>query len=103
MGLSQSWYGVAAAAKFQFTGKVALTPRIEVFDDHDGFSTGTAQTVKEFTLTYEYRWVEGLLSRLEYRHDWSNVNFFERGSTPNAIKYQDTLTFAMVAFFGPKR
>jgi hypothetical protein len=103
VGLSQSWYGVAAAAKFQFTGKVALTPRIEVFDDHDGFSTGTAQTVKEFTLTYEYRWVEGLLSRLEYRHDWSNVNFFERGSTPNAIKYQDTLTFAMVAFFGPKR
>ena len=103
VGLTQKWYGIAAAAKFQFTGKIALTPRVEWFNDHNGFSTGTAQTLKEFTITYEYRWVEGLLSRLEYRHDWSNVDFFERGSTPNATKNQDTLTFAMIAFFGPKR
>jgi hypothetical protein len=103
LGLTQKWYGIAAAAKFQFTGKIALTPRIEWFNDHDGFSTGTAQTLKEFTITYEYRWVEGLLSRLEYRHDWSNVDFFERGSTPNAAKNQDTITLGIVAFFGPKR
>ena len=102
VGLSQSWYGIAAASKVQLTRKMAVTPRIEWLNDGDGFATGRAQSPKEFTLTYEYKWVEGLLSRLEYRHDWSNVDFFERGGTPNASKYQDTLTLALLAFFGRK-
>jgi hypothetical protein len=97
------WYGIAAAAKWQMNGKNALTPRLEWFNDHDGFSTGTKQQVKEFTLTYEYKWVEGLLSRCEYRHDWSNQKFYDRGVTPAASKNLDTLTVAFVAFFGPKR
>ena len=54
------WYGLAAAAKWQL-GKHALTPRLEFFNDRNGYETGTAQTLKEFTFTYEYRWVEGLL------------------------------------------
>ncbi len=102
VGLSQSWYGIAAASKIQLTGKMAVTPRVEWLNDRDGFATGRAQSPKEFTLTYEYKWVQGLLSRLEYRHDWSNVDFFERGATPNASKYQDTLTLALLAFFGRK-
>jgi Putative beta-barrel porin-2, OmpL-like. bbp2 len=102
-GFTSKWYGIAFASKFQFTSKIALTPRIEWFDDHDGYSTGVAQNLKEFTITYEYRWVEGLLARLEYRHDWSNVDFYERGASPNASKYQDTLTLGIIAFFGPKR
>lgn len=97
------WYGVAAAAKYQMNGKNAITPRLEFFNDRNGFETGTAQTVKEFTLTYEYKWVEGLLSRIEYRHDWSNQKFYERGSTPNASKNMDTLTIGVIAYFGPKR
>ena len=100
--LSQSWVDVVAAAKYQITGKMAFTPRIEWLDDRDAFATGRSQTMKEFTLTYEYKWVEGLLSRLEYRHDWSNVDFFERGITPNASKHQDTLTLALLAFLGRK-
>jgi len=35
------------------------------------FSTGTTQALKEFTATYEYKWLEGLLTRAEYRRDWS--------------------------------
>jgi Putative beta-barrel porin-2, OmpL-like. bbp2 len=101
-GLSQSWDGIALASKVQFTGKMALTPRIELLDDRDAFATGRSQTVKEFTLTYEYKWVEGLLSRLEYRRDWSNIEFFERGTVPNASKHQDSLTLAVLAFFGKK-
>lgn len=97
------WYGIAGAAKFQMDGKNAITPRIEWFKDKDGFETGTAQSVKEFTLTYEYKWVEGLLTRLEYRRDWSDEKFFQRGITPNASKNQNTLAIAFVAFFGPKR
>lgn len=97
------WYGIAAAAKLGISSKVSLTPRIEWFKDRDGFETGTAQSLKEFTLTYEYKWVEGLLSRLEYRHDWSDKNFYDRGGTPAASKNMDTLTVAFIAFFGPKR
>jgi len=97
------WYGIAGAAKLGLTSKASLTPRIEWFKDRDGFSTGTAQELKEFTLTYEYKWVEGLMSRLEYRHDWSDVNFYDRGGTPASSKNLDTLTVAFIAYFGPKR
>jgi putative OmpL-like beta-barrel porin-2 len=103
IGSTAEWYGIAAAAKFQMNGKNAFTPRIEWFKDKDGFETGTAQELKEFTLTYEYKWVEGLLTRLEYRRDWSDQKFFQRGVTPGASDHQDTLAIAFVAFFGPKR
>jgi hypothetical protein len=59
--------------------------------------------VKEFTLTGEYKMVEGLLGRLEYRHDWSNQPFFDQNSNPESIKHMDTVTVGLVAFFGPKR
>lgn len=96
------WSGVAAAAKLSPTGWFALTPRIEVFSDHDGLSTGTAQRVKDFTLTGEFKMKEGILSRLEYRRDWSNVRFFERGNG-SFSKSQDTFLVGVVAYFGPKR
>ena len=100
---SNVWYGVAGAARFALTDHFALSPRLEWFKDRDGFSTGTAQTLKEFTLTGEYKWAEGLLTRLEYRRDWSDQPFFERGVTPGGSKNQSTLLLGFVAFFGPKR
>lgn len=96
------WSGIAAAAKMT-KGKFSLIPRVEWFDDADGFSTGTAQKLKEFTLTGEMKMKEGLLTRLEYRHDWSDKAFFDRGNEPGSSKTQDTLLIGFVAFFGPKR
>lgn len=97
------WYGVAGALHFQPTSKWAFTPRLEWFKDRDGFSTGTAQDVKEVTLTGEYKMLEGFFARLEYRRDWSNVPFFDKNSNPASHKNQDTLAIGFVAFFGPKR
>ena len=103
------WYGIAGAVHFQPTSKWAFTPRVEWFKDRDGFETGLAQDLKEVTLTGEYRMIEGLLARLEYRHDWSNQPFFFRGSSVNGTtglgtyKNQDTLSLGVLAFFGPKR
>lgn len=94
------WYGVAVAAKLQMNDHNAITPRLEWFKDKDGFSTGTAQSLKEFTLTYEYKWTQGLLARLEYRRDWSNQPFFERGFL-GSTDHQDTVAIGIVAFFGP--
>ena len=94
------WFGVAGAAKFQMNDHNAITPRFEWFKDQEGFETGTAQTLKEFTFTYEYKWMQGLLTRVEYRRDWSNQPFFERGSAGSS-DHQDTFTLGVVAFFGP--
>jgi Putative beta-barrel porin-2, OmpL-like. bbp2 len=96
------WQGVAIAAHEQVTGTSAISGRFEYFNDLNGFSTGTAQELKEFTATYEYKWAEGLLSRFEYRRDWSNEPFFHKGDT-NMVDAQSTLTAGFVAFFGPKR
>ena len=99
---SPHWQGIAFAGHGQITGKSALTGRVEYFDDNQGFSTGSAQALKEFTGTYEYKWLSGLLTRVEYRRDWSNVDFFHKGDSEMADA-QSTLTVAFIAFFGPKR
>ena len=99
------WYGVATALHFQPTSHWSFTPRVEWFKDRDGFATGSGipQDLKEVTLTGEYKMVEGLLGRLEYRRDWSNQPFFDRGLNPASRKNQDTITLGFLAYFGPKR
>ncbi len=96
------WQGIAVAAHEQLTGTQALAGRFEYFNDPQGYQTGMAQEVKEFTATYEYKWAEGLLSRIEYRRDWSDENFFHKGDS-NMVAAQSTLSAGFVAFFGPKR
>jgi hypothetical protein len=96
------WQGVAFAARGQVTPKAALAGRYEYFKDYQGFTTGITQNLQEVTATYEYKWAAGLLTRIEYRDDWSNVNYFTQNIT-GAVKSQSTLTVALVAFFGPKR
>lgn len=99
---SDHWSGVALAAHEQVTGKVALSARYEYFADNQGFSTGAAQDLQEATATWEYKWAEGLLSRVEYRRDWSSIAFFHKGDT-GMVDAQSTLTAGFIAFFGPKR
>ena len=96
------WQGIAVAAKEQVTGTQALVGRFEYFADKNGFATGAAQDLKEFTGTYEYKWAAGLFTRLEYRRDWSTVAFFHKGDS-GFVDAQSTVTAGFVAFFGPKR
>ncbi|HWB86320.1 MAG TPA: porin [Bryobacteraceae bacterium] len=97
------WDGIAGAARFQLNKTWAIAQRLEWFNDATGFSTGTVQKLKEFTFTTEYKAAEGLLVRGEYRHDWSNVDAFDRGNQLANWKNQDTLLVGFVAYFGPKR
>ena len=97
------WVGVAAAARVAVNGWFALSPRVEWFNDADGFNTGVAQKLKEFTCTAEFKMKEGFLSRMEYRRDWSDMPFFDRGGVPASFKNQDTLLLGFVAYFGPNR
>jgi hypothetical protein len=99
---SPHWQGIAVAAHDQFTAKQAVAGRFEHFDDNQGFSTGDRQAIKEFTATYEYKWLAGLLTRAEYRRDWSTYDYFHKGDT-GMVGAQSTFTVAFIAFFGPKR
>ena len=100
---SSDWVAIGFAGKFQTSANTFLSPRYEYYSDRDGFITGVKQKVQEFTLTYEYKWIEGLLTRIEYRRDWSDKPFFDRGGQLSNSKTQNTLAIGIVAFFGPKR
>ncbi len=102
-GGADQWGGVAGAARFAITPKFAVAPRLEWFNDADGFSTGTAQRLKEGTITGEYVIMPGVVGRLEYRRDWSNVPFFERGSIPGVFKSQTTMLAGVTVYMVPKR
>jgi hypothetical protein len=98
----KTWEGVAFAAHIQCNGKNAVALRYEYFDDPQGSQTGTVQKLNEGTFTYEYKWVEGLLMRVEYRGDFSNKNYFNKLANQTTDQ-QQTVTVGFIAFFGPKR
>ena len=112
--LPADWDAFGASIRFQTSVHTALAFRGEVYADHDGFISGQTQSLKSFTATYEYKWVQGLLTRIEYRRDMSDKPYFERGAQGSPLnipglpftigpwRNQSTLTIGFVAFFGPK-
>jgi hypothetical protein len=102
-GGKNRWTGVAGYARLAPNKRFAFIPRVEWFNDADGFTTGLAQKLKEVTVTAELKLRDGLLNRLEYRRDWSDRRFFDRGNTPASAKSQDTLLAGFVVLFGPKQ
>jgi hypothetical protein len=96
------WAGIAGAMRYQTGKKTAIASRLEYFNDVDGFSTGVAQAVKEFTLTGEYKMTGWLMARGEFRTDWSDQPFFEKQHGQSS-KTQPTALLGIVAFLGPKK
>lgn len=95
------WQGGALDLRYQATNKIAFSPRWEYYSDPNGFTTGLAQNLNEVTLTGEYKLHDGVFSRVEYRRDRSDHDFFNRGS--GTVPTQSTLEVALIAFFSPKR
>ena len=93
------WKGVALTGKYQFNGKSTFALRGEVYDDHSGFTTGIIQTLKEITLTYEYKFSSMFLTRLEFRRDWSTVPSFEDENGITTKDNQNTLLIGSVISF----
>ena len=98
-GFSQPvyWTGVAGYVKYAFTGNSAFAARYEYYDDHDGFTTGTAQHFNEFTTTLERVVAHHIISRFEFRRDMSNRPAFLKGENP--VTAQNTLTAGLVFTF----
>jgi hypothetical protein len=99
---SSKWTGVAGAFRRAIGKKYAVAGRLEFFDDIDGFSTGTKQKLGEVTVTGEYKMTSWLMTRLEFRNDWSNQSFFEK-SRGETSKSQPTALLGLIAFLGPKK
>jgi hypothetical protein len=97
------WQGIAFAAHQQVNATTAVAGRYEYFTDPNGFSTGTAQHVNEVTGTFEYKvpkLKQGLVSRLEYRHDQSDEPFFHKNNT-SMVDGQSTVTVGLILILAP--
>jgi hypothetical protein len=101
-GGSSKFGGVTTAWQYRPTGKTAFAARTGYFNDPAGFSTGTVQSLKEVTLTADYKLQSWLLARGEFRNDWSDKNFFDTGRGTFG-KRQPTLLIGFVAYLAPKK
>ncbi|MGE0887092.1 MAG: outer membrane beta-barrel protein [Blastocatellales bacterium] len=92
------WGGIAGYLKYQFNNRLAFSPRFEVFNDRDGLRTGVAQSLKDITLTQEVKLVNNLITRFEFRRDFSNQKFFTN-NVGAAKDNQNTFIFGVSYFF----
>lgn len=95
--ITADWHAFAVAGKIG-TRKLYFAPRWEIYKDNDGFITGAKQKIKEFTGTLNYEFVPGIMTKFEYRRDWSDVAYFATGST-GFRKNQDTALVGLVMYF----
>jgi hypothetical protein len=100
---ASKFYGFEVAARAPIGGGWAFSPRYELYRDNAGIITGAVQKLQEFTATLEYKMAEGFVTRFEYRRDWSNVPYYDRGNELASSKHQNTLEAGFMVFFGPKR
>lgn len=96
-GDTVDWYGVALGLKYQMNDRWSVAPRYEIFKDSDGFATGLPQTLQEVTLTGEYLAAAGLITRFEFRSDFSDEDFFTDGD--DLVSSQPTLSVALIYAF----
>jgi hypothetical protein len=93
------WKGAAIIGKYSFDETSSLALRGEAYSDPFGFTTGTIQNLNEITLTYEHKFLESLLLRVEFRRDWSNVKIFDDGNKPGTKTDQNTLLISSIVSF----
>jgi len=60
------WIAIGVAGRVQTSTHTAFALRYENYNDRQGFITGVPQKLNSFTATGEYKWMQGLLARLEY-------------------------------------
>jgi Putative beta-barrel porin-2, OmpL-like. bbp2 len=102
LGNRNYWTGFAGYLKYAFNNRLAFSPRFEVLNDRGGLRTGRAQTIKDITLTQEVKLLNNLLTRFEFRRDFSNQPFFtgfDAMSNPISKKNQNTFLVGVSYFF----
>jgi hypothetical protein len=92
------WTGVAGYVKYALNDKYVVSSRYEYYDDHDGFTTGTPQHFNGITGTFQRMIASHIMSRLEFRHDMSNLPTFVKGNGL-PVTAQNTMTAGLVFMF----
>ena len=94
--------GGAGYIQYQFTPKFALASRAEYLSDPEGLFSGLSQGLKENTVTFDYKLANGLLTRYEWRYDYSNQPVFLSDVQGLRKKNQTTATLGLVWWWGRK-
>lgn len=95
--------GGALYVRQQLTPKTALGGRAEYLRDRGGLFTGATRSVRETTVTYDYRVSEGFLVRTEWRRDFADVPLFLTSKSGVLDTDQHTATIGATWWFGTKR
>ncbi len=93
------WSGLAGYVKYAPNDKWAVALRGEYFDDNQGWTTGTAQELSEFTATLQRTISSKLIARLEGRRDMTGARTFLRGPEGTPTGGQNTVTLGLVYAF----
>ena len=91
-----NWKAIQFSSKHVFGPHYYLSPRLEGYWDPKGFTTGTAQSLMEVTLTNGVPVAEGLETRLELRWDRSDQRSFGLSSSGGPSKTQVTAVLGVL-------
>ena len=100
-GSAAHWQGVAGYVKYQATKVIAVSPRFELFNDANGFTTKVPQKLKELTGTIEVKASDNLIWRIEFRRDWSDKTSFT-GSDGKPTDNMQSIGFGVLYSFTGK-
>ena len=95
--------GGALYAGYQLSSQFAFAARAEYLADIGGLFSGATQYLKEGTLTFDYRPINGFLLRCEFRRDQSNQHYFLSNSLGVLQSAQPTIGFGAIWWFGQKK
>ena len=97
------WHGYALYGRYQVNPKLAFATRVELFVDQEAFRVGAGAVAGgvardsrywEWTYTGEYKLYDNLISRLEYRYDWSDGKIYSGESSQSTLSAQLIYNFA---------
>lgn len=94
--------GGAAYLAYHLTPRLALATRAEYLSDRGGLFSGITQSLKDDTVTFDYKLSDGLLMRYEWRRDFSNQPSFLSDVQGVLSKQQNTATLGLVWWWGRK-
>lgn len=89
-----TWIAGSLATKFTLASWYSISPRVEIYRDNGGYTTGTgiSQTLDSQTLTQAFTLAEGFELRAEARRDHSTETpFADHQGAPKNSQYTGTL------------
>jgi len=98
-GGQAKWWGVAGIVRYDFNKWFSMNVRGAFFDDSDGFRLGALDNkLSEVTVTPEFRIMDNMVVRFEYRHDEARIAAFE-DEDGNGTSHQDTVAMNALIHF----